>query len=912
MSHLDSDLESEVVFRQDNVQYRAPARSSPGTGPESGLDSGMEAGRRRRSTSSPVMLSPYSGVPPDHGGLMRQTSLDLSRDGAIDAPHPQRRRHSIESPADIVRRVFNGDRVPRTLSKEEYEREMKLLAQADKSSASRGSSASRPVMPRMGAAMIGSSLGADSGLPQSRTGGPSRLTLLRRDSTPGGPDQHAQGLAPTPAEWTLPPPLGMGSRHSTPVFHAPSPPTLPPGMAFGATQTVDSGTEYENVTPPTEVSARRSRSGSRGSSTLYRRGRDDEFLDRTQPSPTGSGQPFSARVLQSRGDSVSDSGTQRLGTTTTMGPGNQFIGNSAVGLGRAEEVEQPGPYFVPAPGYNPEIDREVHSRLSGRLSREGSFRRSSPSPWRTVGSDSSPERGPERMSSAATRSQAGAPGHRHAASPINPPDPVSRSRHLRQQAQHSGRSHERPTMQASASVGFESPQWPPYRDFLPPRTVSGPRPSHSPMMRQPGVIIEESEDEEFSDPSPIVSPWNTRVSPETNGRHNMYYAPILETDEEPAAQVRDPRMPGNSSYTPGYMPGLDTEDDLSPDGGARVRTRLLPSPVTPPVGGMLHSGVRPRRRRSRATSLATSDSGSATGSRRSHRRRNRRRRRQKEAMKFSGKGEVKDYLLYFELLADYNGWDNHTAGLELATSLTDDAREVLSSLPPGMISDYLSLQHALLSRFSPDGREASFTVRLWNRVCNRGESVAAFGHAVRKLAKEAYPGIALHEQILIDIFVKGLPTREMRRHVHLARPTTLDAAIVLATTFEAFDQPTDADKQKKPKNDGTNAVVESDKPKGKKKSKSGKEGANVVGGGDSATGGSPASADAKLLELLQAMGNRLTKLEERLKPRSDRPRRDPSNVECFKCGKKGHYANECPERSPPKGNGGQGGSSSLN
>jgi hypothetical protein len=149
-------------------------------------------------------------------------------------------------------------------------------------------------------------------------------------------------------------------------------------------------------------------------------------------------------------------------------------------------------------------------------------------------------------------------------------------------------------------------------------------------------------------------------------------------------------------------------------------------------------------------------------------------RREREPPKYNGKNDIRDYLIQFEMIAEINEWDNEECGLHLATSLLADACDVLKLIPSELKRDYMSIQKALLERYCPEGREAMFTVELWNRVCKKGEKVATFGHEMRKLAKEAYPHAMLHEQILVNLYVKGLPNKEMRRHVHLSRPKTLN------------------------------------------------------------------------------------------------------------------------------------------
>ena len=58
----------------------------------------------------------------------------------------------------------------------------------------------------------------------------------------------------------------------------------------------------------------------------------------------------------------------------------------------------------------------------------------------------------------------------------------------------------------------------------------------------------------------------------------------------------------------------------------------------------------------------------------------------------------------------------------------------------------------------------------------------------------------------MDLFAKGLPTRDMRRHVQIARPAGLDEATMIALTCEAADEAADADRLRKPRPDIVNAV----------------------------------------------------------------------------------------------------------
>ena len=203
---------------------------------------------------------------------------------------------------------------------------------------------------------------------------------------------------------------------------------------------------------------------------------------------------------------------------------------------------------------------------------------------------------------------------------------------------------------------------------------------------------------------------------------------------------------------------------------------------------------------------------------------------------------------------------------------------MLGSMPREQTRNYIQLQRALLQRFSPEGRESTYQVELWGRACRKGESVVSFGGALRKLAREAYPGLGLHEQVLVDLYVRGLPSKEMKRHVHVSKPRSLEAAIVTATTYEAFENPEsfDISKPRKPKAEALETVV-----------------SVTEAGANSAT----SSPEMKVLkDLLEAMSKRLEWIEDRRKPKPT----PKAEIECFGCGKLGHYRNECPTASTPR------------
>ena len=75
------------------------------------------------------------------------------------------------------------------------------------------------------------------------------------------------------------------------------------------------------------------------------------------------------------------------------------------------------------------------------------------------------------------------------------------------------------------------------------------------------------------------------------------------------------------------------------------------------------------------------------------------------------------YLVHFERVASYEGWDIASYPMYLNTLLTGKAREVYCRLPLALANDYRYLKKALLAKYQltvDDYRRAFFSVRQYN------------------------------------------------------------------------------------------------------------------------------------------------------------------------------------------------------
>ena len=154
---------------------------------------------------------------------------------------------------------------------------------------------------------------------------------------------------------------------------------------------------------------------------------------------------------------------------------------------------------------------------------------------------------------------------------------------------------------------------------------------------------------------------------------------------------------------------------------------------------------------------------------------------------YNGATDFDEFLSQFEIVSELNGWLYREKSLYLASCLTGDARSLFSELDYEGKRDYSTLVAKLAGRFGSENRSEIFRTQLKSRARNKGESIPELAQAVKKLVRQAYPGVSkdVIEILSIDHFIDALSDSDIRLRVREFCPKTLADAERTALRLES-------------------------------------------------------------------------------------------------------------------------------
>jgi len=162
---------------------------------------------------------------------------------------------------------------------------------------------------------------------------------------------------------------------------------------------------------------------------------------------------------------------------------------------------------------------------------------------------------------------------------------------------------------------------------------------------------------------------------------------------------------------------------------------------------------------------------------------------------YDGTTDIGDYLTQFNIIAEINGWSNMYSALYLASSLSGNARSLLSELSELEKRDFHKLTEILRSRFGTRNKAEIFRTQLKSLCKEPGQSISDLAQKVKKLTRQAYPdaNAELIEVLALDYFIDSLDDSDIRLRLRECCPKSVTDAETIAVRLETHKL---ADKQR--------------------------------------------------------------------------------------------------------------------
>lgn len=154
--------------------------------------------------------------------------------------------------------------------------------------------------------------------------------------------------------------------------------------------------------------------------------------------------------------------------------------------------------------------------------------------------------------------------------------------------------------------------------------------------------------------------------------------------------------------------------------------------------------------------------------------------------KYAGKSDWEAFHAQFELLAQAGGWTMKDKALQLAMCLTDDALKCLLLLSTEDRHNYDALVGALKRRFGQCVQPGLLKNELSSRYRLPGEPLRVLANDIESLTRRAYAHMPpdVQSELARDQFIRALSPTDLRVHVQLEHPRSLQSALELAVERE--------------------------------------------------------------------------------------------------------------------------------
>ena len=261
--------------------------------------------------------------------------------------------------------------------------------------------------------------------------------------------------------------------------------------------------------------------------------------------------------------------------------------------------------------------------------------------------------------------------------------------------------------------------------------------------------------------------------------------------------------------------------------------------------------------------------------------------------KYDGvKTDWMDFVQHLEIVAQSNNWTEEEKGLQLAANLTGSARTVLRGLSGAEYKHFDLVFGRLERKFGTATRAETYKTELRNYRKRAEDTLVTYGDGVERLVDLAYPQMPedLRQTMLVDAFIRGLPSGQLRVQTQLHKFKELAAAVDFALHYEQAEQ--EGGMARKPVVRAVGAV---DPPESETTGDQGV--AQVERQLSGARPDSAATTKDDVGQLVTLLKRVLEVMNSQGRTGNNKRTRGDG---CFRCGKTGHFRRDCPEK--PKEN----------